>query len=153
MTLILIPGIYAPVPAAIVQKEQLASVVYDEEAEEFTIRRRLPLKLARATWSEIKRYLREPADTNNPKPEEVLTRAESDPFSEELSKEQISVMIAQMEAERTANIAIMAEATATLDNPNLEILTRIKAYREDHPDATNQEILAAIEGATAGLII
>ena len=153
MTLILIPGENAPMPSAIVQKEQLGSIEYNEETGEFVIARRLPLKLPKATWSEIRRYLREPANLREPKEGEVPSKAEADPYSEDLSKEQINIMIAQMEADRAANQVVLAETTASLVSPNQEVIVKIRSYLEDHPEANNQEVSEGVEGATAALVI
>jgi hypothetical protein len=153
MTLVLIPGENAPVPSAIVQKEQLGSIMFDPATGEFDIKRRLPLRLPKATWSEIRRYLREPADLRAPLVGESPTKAESDPYSDDLSKEQISIMIAQMEADRAANAVMLAETTASLANPNQEVIMKIKNYIEDHPEANNAEIIEAVEGANAALVI
>ena len=153
MTLVLIPGENAPVPSAIVQKEQLGSIMYDPETGEFDIKRRLPLRLPKATWSAIRKYLREPADLRDPAPGELPTKVESDPYSEDLSKEQISIMIAQMEADRAANAVVLAETNATLVSPNQEVILRIKNYIEEHPEANNQEVIEHVEGASAALVI
>ena len=92
LTLILIPGDYPPTPSAIVQKEQLGSIVFDAALGDFTMSRRLPARIARCTFSEIRRYLREPADLNDPKPGEVLSHEEYFSYSDELSKEQLAMV-------------------------------------------------------------
>ncbi len=92
LSLVLIPGEFAPVPAALVQKEQLGLLTWDADKREHTIQRRLPFRLPRCTFAEIRRYLCEPANLSDPAPGEMPTVEESDPFSEKLSKEQIALM-------------------------------------------------------------
>lgn len=89
LSLVLIPGAFVPVPAALVQKEQLGSIRFNVETGEHEIQRRLPARLPKATFAEIRRYLREPADLVHPAEGEVPTDAERDPFSEKFSKEQL----------------------------------------------------------------
>lgn len=92
LSLMLIPGEFAPVPAALVQKEQLGLLTWDAEKQEHIIQRRLPFRIPKCTFAEIRRYLREPANLADPAPGEMPTVEESDPFSEKLSKEQIALM-------------------------------------------------------------
>jgi hypothetical protein len=92
LSLVLIPGEHAPIPAALVQKEQLGLLTWDSDKQEHIIRRRLPFRIPKCTFAEIRRYLREPADLAHPAPGEMPTVEESDPFSEKLSKEQIALM-------------------------------------------------------------
>lgn len=92
LSLMLIPGEFAPIPAALVQKEQLGLLTWNADKREHTIQRRLPFRLPQCTFAEIRRYLREPANLADPAPGEMPTVDESDPFSEKLSKEQIALM-------------------------------------------------------------
>lgn len=92
LSLMLIPGEFAPCPAALVQKEQLGLLTWDAKKQEHTPQRRLPFRIPRCTFAEIRRYLREPANLIDPAPGEMPTVEESDPFSEKLSKEQIALM-------------------------------------------------------------
>ena len=100
LTLIIIPGDFAPVPSALVMKEQLGAITFDEESNDFTIRRRLPYRLPRATPQAIREYLMTPADLENPKPGEVPSEDEIKPFRERLDKEQISLVLAEIEREK-----------------------------------------------------
>ena len=92
LSLVLIPGEFAPIPAALVQKEQLGLLTWNADTQEHTIQRRLPFRLPKCTFAEIRRYLREPADMVDPAPGEMPTVDESDPFSDKLSGEQIALM-------------------------------------------------------------
>jgi len=149
LTLILVPGEFAPIPAALVQKEQLGSITWDEEKQDFAILRRLPLRMPKATVVELRRYLAEPADLLHPKPGETPTYGESDPYSEDLSKEQLNMMVKMMELAQ-AEEALPTTAAAT--NPGA-IMDGIKVYLADHENATNDEISKAVEGATLPLIM
>lgn len=86
------PGEYRPIPAALVQKEQLGLIAFNPETRQHEIRRRLPLRLPKATFAEIRRYLHVPADLTRPASGEVPTAAEVDPFSDKFSREQLEYM-------------------------------------------------------------
>lgn len=98
LTLIFLKGENAPIPSALVMKEQMGKLAWDEDKGEFSVFRRLPYRLPKATPAEIRRYLREPADLKNPKPGEAPTEAELRPFSEVLSREQLSILLAEIKA-------------------------------------------------------
>lgn len=102
LSLVLHPGEHAPIPAALVQKEQLGTLMWDSEKGEHTIARRLPLRIPSCTFSEIRRYLREPADLRNPAPGEVPTDEQTDPFRAELSRDQITMMTTAMKVSEDA---------------------------------------------------
>lgn len=99
LTLILFQAEHSPIPSALVQKEQLGSIQYDESLQEFVIKRRLPLRLPQATFAQIKHYLRTPADLRNPSEGEVPSKEEIDPFDEKLSREQLAYIMAGMTAD------------------------------------------------------
>lgn len=92
LELVLVPG-QSVVPAALVQKESLAGVALNRETGRFEFKRRLPLKLPECTWAAIADYLKNPADLQNPKPEEVPTEEERKPYSEFFDKEQMEYLI------------------------------------------------------------
>ena len=92
LEVVLVPGEGA-VPAALVQKEQLAKVEIDPATGFFTVRRRLPLRLPEATWKAIKDYLETPANLAKPKKGEVPTEEERQPYSEFFSKEQMEFLV------------------------------------------------------------
>jgi len=85
-------GDFPPVPSAMVEKEQLCSIEFNEETGEFEQKRRLPFRLPRCTWRAIRNYLDNPVDLDNPGPGETLKKDEFDVFSERLDGEQIAVM-------------------------------------------------------------
>ena len=104
LSLTLIPGENAPVPSALVQKEQLGRLVYDAEQKRHIIQRRLPQRLPSATFHDIRHYLEHPADLRSPAPGEVPTDAERAPYTDKFNKEQLSylqlLLRAQLDAEK-----------------------------------------------------
>jgi hypothetical protein len=129
-TLILIPGENSPTPSAIVLKEQLGKISYDDEKGEFEIVRRLPYRLPIATFHAIKEYLVHPADLKNPKPGEMFTREEIDPYLEELTSEQISFTLQVMEATRKEEQEAAEMERTLLAQANTELVARAKELRE-----------------------
>lgn len=134
LTLILHPGEHAPVPAALVQKEQLGTVRWDASTGTHTVGRRLPLRLPQCTFAEIRRYLREPADLRNPLAGEVPTEAQSDPFRSELNREQIAMMTAAMKVaegeaseDAGAEISLNGHTAQALD----EVTVRARAMKAE----------------------
>lgn len=116
LTLVLQRGRYAPIPEALVVKEQLSVIsvpnqLTDAQIAEImaggqahAIRNRLPRKLPRCEMSEIRRYLsRDAAEFTA---EETPTQKEIDAFGEKLSREQLGFVMAakqlEKESERTA---------------------------------------------------
>jgi len=93
-------GDFPPIPSAMVEKEQLSRMTFDEAAGEYKQVRCLPLRLPRCTYSAIKGYLANPADLDNPGPGEKLLPHEFDVFSERLDKEQIALMRLQLEKQK-----------------------------------------------------
>lgn len=120
LTLILIPNRTAPFPpAALVVKEQLGSMAFDAATGEFTVVRRLPQRLPVATFKNIRDYLDNPVDLASPDPEEVPTTEESNPYDDELSKEQIALMRAEAElslVERQQQVLVMERENAELSH-------------------------------------
>lgn len=92
-------GDFPPVPSAMVEKEQLSTIAFDEAAGEFVQQRRLPFRLPQCTWSAIKHYLEHPADLTHPGPGEAIVQEEFDVFSDRLSGEQIALMRLSLEKE------------------------------------------------------
>lgn len=98
LTLVMIPGDTPPVPSALVMKEQLGSLAFN--GTEFAVRRRLPYRLPVATPAAVYRYLTTPADLEHPAPGEMPRHDEIAPFLEELSREQIAIILAEVEREK-----------------------------------------------------
>lgn len=94
LTLVLVPGLpdYIPAPSALVMKEQLASLTWDDEAKEMIVKRRLPAKLPKASFSEVYKYLTHPADLSNPRRGETVTVEELAPWSPTFGKEQLAMI-------------------------------------------------------------
>lgn len=101
LTLVVIPGTPDPLPpAALIQKEALGKVGFDSTTLKFEKpQRRLPLRLPEANFDEIRKYLKKPADLKNPKPGEVPTFDEQQPFSDKFSKDQLAYMTMQAQIE------------------------------------------------------
>ena len=92
-------------PAATVQKEALGLGTFDEVKGKYSdVQRRLPLRLPIASFDAIYRYLKHPADLNNPAPGEVPTIEDIDPYSKRFSRDQLEYMklAAQLELSREA---------------------------------------------------
>lgn len=126
LTLILVDGDNFPVPSAIVQKEQLASItakrrkysdeeikaIMNGEAESHHITRRLPYRLPEATFQKIRWYLNNPANLGKPAKGESLIEAEVEPFIEQMSKEQIAIQLLNLEAQKRENQELLGLASA-----------------------------------------
>lgn len=100
LTLIIIPGDHPPAPSALVMKEQLGAIGWDEKKGTFRVSRRLPYRLPLATPAEVYRYLKNPVDLDNLKPGEMPSEDEIGPFREKLSREQMSIILAEIESNR-----------------------------------------------------
>ena len=154
MTLILTPGDFAPIPAAVVQKEQLGLLHYDTKTNRFNKQRRLPLRLPKCDWESIHYYLDNPADIKNPSLGETPTAFETEQFSEDLSKEQLAIMLNQMQAEKEANAAMTATFVETANSDDTRIIVdNIRNYFSSNPNADNNQIIANVSGATLPLVI
>lgn len=138
LSLVLIPGQFAPIPAALVQKEQLGLIQFNTEKQEHDIRRRLPLRLPKATFAEIRRYLKEPANLERPATGETPSEAERDPFSDKFSKEQLEYigLSAKIEA-RKASENNGTTGAPTVGEPPAEprTLTELLSKAQMSPDA------------------
>lgn len=106
LTLIIVNGDVPPIPSALVYKEQLGEVHYNRELKKFSRQRRLPYRLPQALPEEIARYIREPADLNHPKAGELPSESELAPFREELSREQIALVFAEVEKAKQQNLEL-----------------------------------------------
>lgn len=107
LTVVMVPGMpeHLPFPSALVMKEQLSTAKWDDETGEMRVTRRLPLKLPKASMSEVYRYLREPANFKAPRPGEMPAPGEVEPYSPSFSREQLTIMTKLAEAAKA-----MAEA-------------------------------------------
>lgn len=136
LTLILIPGESHPVPSALVIKEQLGKIEFDEETGAFSQVRRLPLRLPKATPREVINYLHHPADLKNPKPGEVPTTDEAKPFSEKLDKEQLTLVLAEIQRNEREQMAIKTAALPPVEERIAELLVA-----DDNPVSIRQSLL------------
>lgn len=112
LTLILIGGKYPPIPSALVQKEQLGTISIDSNPNEeqlekmkrgeigHEIARRLPPKIAKCNFQEIRHYLYHPANFGKLTDDEIPTEEEADPYRERLNKEQMTIVLAAADIQR-----------------------------------------------------
>jgi len=121
LTLVLLPGDYPPVPSALVMKEQLGSIKFDEAKGDFVIGRRLPYRLPRATFGAIRDYLAHPANLDSPKEGESIRTEEVQPYTDEISREQLTIVTEmaafarhqqEEEAEIEADLAVEQQTQA-----------------------------------------
>lgn len=149
LTLALIPGDFPPVPSAIVMKEQLGVMQWDQERMDYVIKRRLPKRLPRATFAEIRRYLENPADLQNPGPGEEPTYAEFDPFDDKLSKEQINFIkvgaAAYAEEESEEIVGSGSDPSKMIAGPSKE--EQAKQLKADNPEMSVGEIAEKVGAA------
>lgn len=94
LSLVLVEGVekYFPAPSALVMKEQLAKVSWNPLTSEMEVIRRLPARLPKATFGEIRRYLENPVDFANLLPEERVTSEMLSPWLPTFSREQITFL-------------------------------------------------------------
>jgi len=152
LTLILIPGDSPPVPAALVQKEQLGTIMLDEQdlseaqieamlrgESGHTVARRLPRRIPDCTFQKIRWYLSNPADMDNPADGEEPTTEESDPFRDKLTREQLAfVTLALQQQEREEALTTPATsinpqsliASAQAQAPKAEVRSKLDAAIE-----------------------
>lgn len=116
ISLILVEGDYQPIPSAIVKKEQLGSIRFNEEKEEFETGRRLPFRLPKANFFSITNYLDNPADLDNPAKGEVPNKAEMAAYSDELTDEQLQMNRMSLEIQQTEIKRQEDEERAFLDS-------------------------------------
>jgi hypothetical protein len=121
LTLILVPGEHAPIPAALVQKEQLGLLRWDESAQEHIVQRRLPTRIPKCNFAEIRRYLREPANLQEPAPGERPKQSEIDTFSSELSREQLEIVRMALRAQEREESLVTAQEQQKLSDVNVRI--------------------------------
>ena len=123
---ILNKGDFPPIPSAMVEKEQLSRMRFDEATGEYKQVRCLPVRLPRCTYSAIKEYLTNPADLKNRGPGEAIVQHEFDVFSERLDNAQIALMRLQLEKQKRE------EREPEIDlGVNRELVERTKALRAE----------------------
>lgn len=137
LTLVLIPQRSGPPfpRAAIVQKEALGLISFDPETLEYSVVAPLPPRLPKATFAEIRRYMQQPVDWANLKDEEQLLPSEIEPFTDELSKDQIAFMRAQAESELLDKQLQLKAMSAEAENP-------FNVSSKNEEEATARKLLA-----------
>ena len=103
----------APIPSALVLKEQLASLEFDPKTGQFSVLRRLPLQLPIATMAEVRRYLENPADLRNPAPGEFPDADALEMWKTTFSQQQLLRVMKMLELTAAANAAVEDETTET----------------------------------------
>lgn len=99
LSLVLIPGTSPPTPSAIVLKEQLGKIEFNEETGEFSASRRLPMRLPKATLRAVQNYLNNPADLENPAEGEKPTEEEMEPYIGRKFKDSQIMLLAEQPKE------------------------------------------------------
>lgn len=94
LTLVLVEPMaeYMPIPRALVLKEQLSKLVWDESQNKTIQIRRLPFALPKADPSEIYKYLDFPVDFDNLVKGEAVDVMELSPFTPTFGKEQLIML-------------------------------------------------------------
>jgi hypothetical protein len=151
LTLILIPGDHPPVPAAIVQKEQLGVIELDENNltedqiqamlngdDGHWMARRLPVRIPKCTFQQIRHYLSHPANLDDPAEGEELRMGEAEPFSSTLSKEQLAlVTLALQHQEREEELSVAPRSL----NPQ-SLIARAQVPQPESPQITQAKLEA-----------
>jgi hypothetical protein len=159
LTLVLVDGDSHPVPSAIVQKEQLASITAkrreysDNEIEAILsgnmeahhITRRLPYRLPEATFQRIRWYLSNPANLTEPAEGESLIEDEVQPFTEQMSKEQVAIQLLNLEAQKKQDEELLNLMQATKQLANGKLRQAVQTLDGNSPIAILKEIKAQIE--------
>jgi hypothetical protein len=156
LSLILFGAEHAPIPSALVQKEQLGLLEWSAEKGEHVIKRRLPFRIPRCTFAEIRRYLKEPADLKHPASGEMPAEEESAPFEERLSREQIALMKLMLEKEQREERAADATVELLESKTILEVdpvVSEIMALANDEEEPRNPAEIARIVGRPLNQVI
>jgi hypothetical protein len=95
---------YFPIPRALVMKESLSTMEWDEERKMTVQVRRLPPALPRAEPRFVYEYLDNPVDLGNLKPGEDVTASELSPLSPTFDKEQLSILERMARAQKELGI-------------------------------------------------
>lgn len=157
LTLVLGPGDFAPIPSALVFKEQLGKLEFD--GKEIKITRCLPFRIPKATMAEVGRYLNKPANLESPATGEKPSKDEIEQFSERLNKTQLGYMTAALQIqEREEQVTLFTEqetwneakklakklAQSYTGNP-LKLLNEIlPGVQKEHPDYTKSDVAEMI---------
>lgn len=91
-----LPG-NVPIPSALVLKEQLPRITWNDTTGQLEVVRCLPFQLPRATMADIKNYLQHPADLQNPAPGEWPDMDAVDSYSPSFKREQLAQLMKIME--------------------------------------------------------
>lgn len=126
LSLALIPGEAAPIPAALVQKEAMGSMEFDSGLGSYVMRRRLPTRIPACTAAVIRGYLRQPANMDAPDEGEVPTSAEVAMFGDTFTTEQMQFVMLSTEAAkaevRLEELRREGGSTAAAPAPTAEVV-------------------------------
>lgn len=103
----------APIPSALVLKEQLASLQFDPKTGQFSVVRRLPLQLPIATMAEVRKYLESPADLRNPAPGEFPDADALEMWKTTFSQQQLMRVMKMLELTAAASAATEDDTVET----------------------------------------
>lgn len=139
-----------PVPIGLVLKRLSDRRVTDRGIRTMNIlpRRIVPLDDEQSLWDVIARYWAEPVGDRIPTEIETPDEYELSILEGTLTKDQkvsLELVLAELQSGTSDEIVTQDE-----DDP---IITEIKEYRKEHPNASNSEIVKAVTGATMALVL
>jgi len=143
LTLILMDGDNFPIPSATVWKEQLGKItaiasetadgqmksILSGEVPAHNMIRRLPMRMPEATFQKIRWYLHNPANLTNPAKGETLVKSEIEPFTEQLSSDQLRLQILSLEAQQKADNEMASLFNNEQVQAKQEIIDEIKTMK------------------------
>lgn len=146
------------VPNALIQKEQLGVLqivdpasLTDEQLAAYmrgevghAVSRRLPFKIANCDFQRLRWYLKNPADIHNPKPNEMPTLEESDPFDSRLNKEQFSLVAHMARAEAMAEEQAQQEQAQMAALQATNILADVRTILMTNTNASPPQVVAEL---------
>lgn len=108
-------------PAGLVLKERMGDLQIGEDGE-WAIQRMLPERIPHCTWKDIRKYLKNGCNLNNPASGESMSQMEREMISELLTDEQMRLMILDAEkelaeAKQQAMLVGAGTTTGTFDLP------------------------------------
>ena len=110
----------------------------------------MPNENENSLWDVIRRYWDFPFGDRIPTPEEMPNEYELSILDGTLTADQkVALQLTLAESQ----VELMAVEDAVLPEKDTELLDSIKEYRDANPDASNAEIVKAVEGATMALVI
>lgn len=143
LSLILTPGDEPPIPSAIVRKEQLGIIEWNAEKREHVVRRRFPERMPKATFAEIRRYLRE-GDYDSLGESEKTRQDEVGRYNEDLSGEQLAFVTEMARLETAQLVADTPKAVSMGSKPKVTKQQEAIEMAQSNTAMTASEIAAAL---------